>query len=503
MIRGKATEEGTNSYCERYPQIQCNTLGCRQWQISPFGFGCYRISADVESHARSMAKALTDGINLIDTSTNYTDGGSETLVGQVLEKLIRENRLQRDQVVVVSKIGYLQGQNFALSQQRKIQGHPFPDLVLYGEQLEHCIHPEFIDDQLDRSLKRLQLETLDVLMLHNPEYYLSWAGQQGADLDEAREEFYGRVERAFAYFEQQVSAGRIQTYGISANTFVSRADDKDFVSLERVWQIANRISSGHHFRVIQLPMNLLESGAVLEQNQSGKQSVLSFASDHRLGVLVNRPLNAFDSRGLVRLAEPETIGEHSDEDVIRAIRILNKSETKFWRKLLPDLSLPLPLYRRIKEQAAVADQLKHYWRNFGTYSRWCQVRDGFLKPRIQGVLDYCETLEDAPEAIRLWLSEHKLHLKAAFRAVGSVYVAGAEKKAMHIKRNIANVESSWARAETLSQQALRALRSTSGISSVLVGMRRTNYVEDALQELQRPVKVKDRADAWRRLKEAL
>jgi aryl-alcohol dehydrogenase-like predicted oxidoreductase len=323
------------------------------------------------------------------------------------------------------------------------------------------------------------------------------------DQESARSTFYKRVEKAFRYLEQEVARGRIQAYGVSANTFVAGADETEFVSLERIWKIACRISSDHHFRVIQFPMNLLESGAVLEQNQSDKHSVLSLARKHRMGVLVNRPLNAFDGRGLVRLAEPETIGDHSDDDVIRAIRTLNKSETKLWKKLLPDLSLPVPLYRRIREQAAVADQLKHYWRNFGTYARWCQVRDGFLSPRIQGVLDYCERLEEAPEAIRQWQNEHQQHLKAAFRAVGSIYVADAEKKAMHIKRNVARAESSWARAETLSQQALRALRSTSGISSVLVGMRRVDYVEDVLQELKRPAEVKDRTDAWRRLRDAL
>jgi len=112
---------------------------------------------------------------LIDTSANYADGGSETLVGQVLGKLIDSGELARDEVVVVSKVGYLQGQNYALSPERKQQGRPFPELVEYGEGLEHCIHPDFLRDQLNRSLERLNLETLDFYLLHNPEYYLEWA----------------------------------------------------------------------------------------------------------------------------------------------------------------------------------------------------------------------------------------------------------------------------------------------------------------------------------------
>jgi hypothetical protein len=47
--------------------------------------------------------------------------------------------------------------------------------------------------------------------------------------------------------------------------------------------------------------------------------------------------------------------------------------------------------------------------------------------------------------------------------------------------------------------ALRALRSTDGVTSVLVGMRHRLYVEDVLAELRRPVAVKERDEAWERL----
>jgi aryl-alcohol dehydrogenase-like predicted oxidoreductase len=61
-------------------------------------------------------------------------------------------------VVVVSKGGYLQGQNYAMSQQRKQDGNPFADVVEYADGLEHCIHPDFLDDQIGRSLDRLGLD---------------------------------------------------------------------------------------------------------------------------------------------------------------------------------------------------------------------------------------------------------------------------------------------------------------------------------------------------------
>ncbi len=503
MIHGAATAKGTAGYGDRFQNMTYRKFGGTTWTASAAGFGCYRVSAEVGDHAAAMRRALRGGINLIDTSTNYADGGSERLVGQVLASLVREKHLKREQVVVVSKVGYLQGRNVALSEQRKKEGRPFPDMVPYAPQLEHCIHPEFIADQLGRSLKRLKLKTLDVLLLHNPEYYLGWAARQNMDQETAQNTFYNRIESAFRHLEQEVALGRIQFYGVSANMFVAGADETEFVSLERIWRIACDMRSDHHFRVIQLPMNLYESGAVTEPNQSDDQSTLAVARRHGLGVLVNRPFNAFNGNRLIRLADPERIGLYSDDDVIRAIGALQKSEVTLWRKLLPDLSLPLPLYRRIKEQSAVADHLKHYWRNFGTWDRWCQVRDGFLKPYIQGVINYLERLEDLPPALTHWLVDHGKHIDAAFKAVGSLYVSQAEKAADRLKQKVAAADSDWADEGRLSRQALRALRSTAGVSSVLVGMRQTNYVDDVLQELRHPVQVIDRTESWHRLKRAL
>jgi len=57
----------------------------------------------------------------------------------------------------------------------------------------------------------------------------------------------------------------------------------------------------------------------------------------------------------------------------------------------------------------------------------------------------------------------------------------------------------WAQAGTLSQLALRALRSTAGVSSVLVGMRREAYVADVVAELERPAEQAERTDSWQRM----
>ena len=66
---------------------------------------------------------------------------------------------------------------------------------------------------------------------------------------------------------------------------------------------------GHHFGVLQLPMNFFEPGGILESNnppnapETARRSVRELASTKGIGVLVNRPLNAVVGRGMVRLAD--------------------------------------------------------------------------------------------------------------------------------------------------------------------------------------------------------
>ena len=69
---------------------------------SPFGFGTYRVRQGDPVHRAALKAALAGGIDLIDTSVTYTDGSSEQLIGEVTQG--------RDDLTVVTKIGYVQGQ---------------------------------------------------------------------------------------------------------------------------------------------------------------------------------------------------------------------------------------------------------------------------------------------------------------------------------------------------------------------------------------------------------
>src|SRR6185369_11357676 len=345
-LAGRATPEATRAHLAAFtahaPHGQ-TALGETGLLVSRLGFGGYRVDDETPEHREALRRALLSGCNLIDTSTNYTDGGSETLVGEVLADLARQGRLRREEVVVVSKIGYVQGANLEVAQSREQEGRPFPEMVEYMDGVWHCLHPEFLADQLPRSLARLQLEALDVCLLHNPEYYLSDAHERShGTLEKRREEFYRRLGEAFAFLEGAAAAGRIRWYGASSNTCTRPAHDPEATSLTRMLETARQAGGkDHRFRVLQLPMNLFESGAALEPNNGAAldQTVLEYAAAQGIGVLVNRPLNAMAGEGMVRLADvPEAEpAEGSVDDRLAALALL---EEEFRRDIAARLQVP-------------------------------------------------------------------------------------------------------------------------------------------------------------------
>lgn len=498
-IPHRATEEGTKRYAGRFPRLTYVPFGSTGWQVSQAGFGGYRIERGQGPQEQALRFALQTGINLIDTSSNYTDGGSERLVGRLVTELIDSGDLQRDEVIIVSKVGYVQGFNYTLAEQRKREGRPFPNLIKYAEGLDHCIHPEFLADQLTRSLERLNLETLDGYLLHNPEYYLMWAKQAHLPREDAHQEYYRRIRQAFEYLEQEVTNGRIQHYGVSSNTFPEPANHFTFTSLAHLWQIATDINPHHHFRLIQLPINLFETGAAVEPNQPNKQTTLQFAHDHTLAVLVNRPLNAFRHNALTRLVHvPMPNYPAPPEDVSTEVDTLLKLEEQFRAQTVPILPVDAESKAILREYLALGAMLDSRWGGFGTYQNWLDLRSQFLLPRLQTAVEFLSNLENLPPDVFKWLEEYVESANIMLAATTAYYQEQAARRTEHIWQAAQAADPDWA-AKTLSQTAVRALRSTAGVTSVLVGMRRQEYVQDVLTDLHHPVSIVRRIEGWQRM----
>ncbi|EMO58993.1 oxidoreductase, aldo/keto reductase domain protein [Leptospira santarosai str. CBC1416] len=54
--------------------------------LSRIAFGCYRVGLESPEHETAMELSFSEGFNVIDTSSNYGNGESESLVGKVLRK---------------------------------------------------------------------------------------------------------------------------------------------------------------------------------------------------------------------------------------------------------------------------------------------------------------------------------------------------------------------------------------------------------------------------------
>ncbi|HET9317536.1 MAG TPA: aldo/keto reductase [Vicinamibacteria bacterium] len=486
-LAGHATDEGTQAYADRHSgrhPYGFAPLGRSGLTVSRLGFGGYRVDDETPVHRAALVRALRAGCNLVDTSTNYTDGGSERLIGEVVRDLVADGTLKREEVVVVTKVGYVQGSNLELAEQREEEGRPFPEMVKYAPGIWHCIHPEFLRDQLARSRERLGLATLDVCLLHNPEYFLKDEHERShGTLDKRREEFYARLRAAFACLEEEVASGRLRAYGVSSNTVTAAADDPEATSLERMLAAAAPAAS---FRVLQLPFNLIESGAVRERSHGPERSrtVLDVARSEGVAVLVNRPLNAFGADGLIRLADVPDAGPVADWDA--QLDLVARLEAEFRDEVAARLqtaegALPPEQFFRWSDDLRAQDV------HVRSLDHWDQLEAQRIVPRVSAVLKALDDGLTGPLA-EDWQAWRARYLPELRRLLDSARGRAAARSA----RGVGEVR--WALEPilgdrpdaTLSQIALWALVSTPGVSAVLVGMRREAYVDDAMAVLDWP-----------------
>lgn len=407
--------------------------------ISQIGYGTYRVSHGVPQHEESLKKALLGGINLVDTSSNYTNGNSELLIGKVLKDL--EGRVDRKTLTIVSKYGYIQGDNLA----RQRNGLTFPETVPYESWCYHCIHPDFMRDQLIRSLERLGLDYLDIYLIHNPEYYLMdkiGTEKDLKDREKHQEEMLRRIGEAFNALEKEVQAGRIHSYGISSNSFGKREDDPHFIPYAGLIELAEEAArkagnNAHSFRAVQMPGNLLE----LE----GLEKCAPWAQKHELLVFINRPLNAQDKNGLHRLADYEAPDACED--------FLNKTLGHF-EKYGPD-----PIRKILAEMAqnpGMFSSIAHYEMSLNRYIiPVLQAASGDLK-------------QDEMEAVNNFLDIYELLVRAR----------SSKKIREYLSQKGYLVEG------PMEEYALKFLLNRPSVSCVLLGMKSPEYVETALKLMQ-------------------
>jgi aryl-alcohol dehydrogenase-like predicted oxidoreductase len=152
--------------------MKYHPLGRTGWKVSEISFGAWAIGGawGHVSEADALAalhRAVDSGVNFIDTADVYGDGRSERLIAEV-------KKGRKEEIVVATKAG-------RRLPRQTVEGYTRDNLSAW----------------IERSLRNLAVETLDLLQLHCPPT-----------------ELYERPE-IFAILDDFVQAGKIRYYGVS------------------------------------------------------------------------------------------------------------------------------------------------------------------------------------------------------------------------------------------------------------------------------------------------
>ncbi len=159
--------------------MEYRTLGRTGWSISEIGFGSWGIggsewgATDDSVSLAALNRAIDLGVNFIDTADVYGDGHSEQLIAQV-------RKVRSEQLIIATKAG------------RRLNPH-----VASGYNREN------LTSFVERSLRNLEVEAIDLLQLHSPP-----------------SEIYDMPE-VFGILDDLVVQGKLRFYGVS----VERVDE--------------------------------------------------------------------------------------------------------------------------------------------------------------------------------------------------------------------------------------------------------------------------------------
>ena len=294
MISGFATPEGTKNFTAKHDTIpEKNFNVFPDLSLSNVGIGTYLGNPDSDTDnivKNAVKKSVLAGMNVIDTAINYRAQKAERSVGQAISELVNENKISRDEIFISTKNGYVTNDGDIQEDlmQYIIRELGKPGIVKEGDISSgyHCMTIPYLEDQLNRSLKNLQLECIDLIYLHN--------AVEG-NLEMPKETFLQKLKDVFEFYEQKRKDGKIRFYGMATwDCFRVAEDHKTFLSLEKVIEIAKSVGGDDHgFRFIQLPYNLHFDQAFMQKNQlvDGKSaSILDSAKQLNVGVFTSVPL---------------------------------------------------------------------------------------------------------------------------------------------------------------------------------------------------------------------
>lgn len=176
--------------------MEYRELGRTGWKVSALSFGCWAIGADwgLVDDSESLAalnRAIELGVNFFDTADVYGDGRSERLLAKLRQQ-------HREKIYIATKAGRRLNPHNA-------QGYNRLNLTAFVE----------------RSLKNLEVDALDLLQLHCPPtrvYYMP---------------------EVFGVLDDLVKAGKMQYYGVSVEKVDEALKAIEYPNMQSVQIIFN------------------------------------------------------------------------------------------------------------------------------------------------------------------------------------------------------------------------------------------------------------------------
>ncbi|KAG0248790.1 hypothetical protein DFQ27_000629 [Actinomortierella ambigua] len=456
-----ATAEGTAAFLARHADLPRSTLAKRDWTLSKLGFGAYRVHSQAPEHREALLQALNSGVNVIDTSSHFGYGASETFIGETLQEVFKRGEMRRDQVVLVSKAGFIPTTTPEFPQE--VLGK-VPTYAKINDLSYHSIHPKFLESQITGSLERLRVSKLDIFMLNNPERMLG-----------ARNTSYGKVRllqeiaEAFAYLDHEVQQGRIGGYGICSNA-MHIPTTEDYLSLKALLKTANDFGwNKDNFIALQAPLNLFERDLVTDA-PAGK-ALAHEAKENGIFVFTNRPLNAIargqiitlENKGhLTRQVDDESLANKFNWSEILSENLAQLSTNYFAakhfldRQVLPAIDNDLRLLEESANQSTESDDV-------ATVMKWIPTYREEAKALTQEIAAFCQLDSDK--------RNDELNLVLGLICPDFVSDVGPKKVAVPI-------------GSPLSTKSIQYSVAHEDVGCVLVGMRQPAYVTDAVAAAQ-------------------
>ena len=223
-IEGYATEEGTQRYAQRNAAlIDASNFGdvnglTLSRLIAGTAQGSHTPGVDFDLYCAVRWAVLSGGCNHLDTGHVFRCHRSEYVVGLVLRTLVEKFGVQRDEVFINSKQGFLDYDAFnqektSLQIEELIQSSGLSispsDFHDHG-MMKYSMHPISLKNSLKKSLAKMNISTLDCAFLDEPHETIRRFMDDKA-------QFNAQLTRAFEFYEGAVSDGLIRSYGVSVN----------------------------------------------------------------------------------------------------------------------------------------------------------------------------------------------------------------------------------------------------------------------------------------------